>query len=112
MPHIIPYIIVPCKAYLSVVDRVRGDVLTELELFLGALLACLGAILFLTSLIAWKRTGSMKIGLISLALLVFTLKGIYLTYTALSAGWMAENTAMLVLDISVIALIYFSVLKG
>ena len=86
--------------------------MTELELFLGALLAGLGTLLFLTSLIAWKRTGSIKIGLISMALLVFTLKGIYLTYTGITSGWMAENTEMLLIDIAVIALIYFSVLKG
>ncbi len=86
--------------------------MTELELFLGALLAGLATLLFLTSLVAWKRTGSIKIGLVSMALLVFSMKGLYLTYTGVAYGWMAESTLMLVMDISVIALIYFSVLKG
>ncbi len=76
------------------------------------LLACLSGILFITSAIAWKRTGSMKIGLVSMALLIFTIKGIYLSFATLSCGWIPESTAMLVLDISVIALIYFSILKG
>ena len=86
--------------------------LSGLEIFLAVMLAGMGTVLFVTSAIAWKRTGSMKIGLVSMALLIFTIKGTYLSFTAISYGWMAESTAMLVLDISVIALIYFSILKG
>ncbi|GEM_PF-2739018 len=82
------------------------------ELFLGALLGGLATLLFLTSLIAWKRTGSIKIGLISMALLALAVKGAYLTYTGMFYGWMAESTYMLIMDIAVIVLIYLSVLKG
>lgn len=83
-----------------------------MEIFLSVLLACLSGILFITSGIAWKRTGSIKIGLVSIALLIFTIKGVYLSFTTLNYGWMAESTTMLLLDISVIVLIYFSILKG
>ena len=86
--------------------------LSGLEIFLAVMLAGMGTVLFVTSAVAWKRTGSVKIGLVSMALLIFTIKGIYLSFATLSCGWIPESTAMLVLDISVIALIYFSILKG
>ena len=109
----IPYIIVPTyKAYLDVPQSHGGDNLTGLQLFLGALLAGIATLLFLISTVAWRRTKSMKIGLISLAFLIFSLKGIYLTYTGMLYGWMAENTLMLIMDMGAIALMYFSVLKG
>jgi hypothetical protein len=85
--------------------------LSELEIFLGVLLACLSALLFITSMIAWKRTGSIKIGLVSMALLIFTIKGIYLSFTGIYYGWMSEDDLMLLLDLSVVVMIYLSVLK-
>ncbi len=86
--------------------------MNEIELFLGALLAGLSTVLFLTSLVAWKRTGSLKIGFVALALFVFMMKGMYVVFLALSEGKMPEDFTMLLLDFSAIALIYLSVLKG
>ncbi len=86
--------------------------MNEIELFLGALLTGLSTVLFLTSLVAWKRTGSLKIGFVAMALFVFVIKGAYMVSSALSEGKIPEDFTMLLLDFSVIALIYLSVLKG
>ncbi len=86
--------------------------MNDIELFLGALLAGLSALLFLTSLLAWKRTGSLKIGLVAAALLMFTVKGLYVVSLGISGKNSPEDFFMLILDFSVIVLLYLSVLKG
>lgn len=86
--------------------------MNDIELFLGALLAGLSALLFLTSALAWKRTGSVKIGFVAAALLMFTVKGLYMLLLGISGENSPENFPMLILDFSVIALLYLSVLKG
>ena len=86
--------------------------MNDFELFLGALLAGLSALLFLTSVIAWKRTGSIKIGFVAMALMAFTVKGLYIVFAGISGAGSPENFPLLILDFSVIALLYLSVLKG
>ena len=81
------------------------------EVFLMVLLAGLSAVLSLIGLISWKRTRSLKIGLVALALLFFTVKGLYMSFAAISSGEILENLPLLIIDVSAVGLLYLSVLK-
>ena len=81
------------------------------EVFLMVLLAGLSAVLSVAGLISWKRSGSLKIGLVATALLIFTLKGVYLSYMALSQSVLLESLPLLLMDVIAVGLLYLSVLK-
>ena len=82
-----------------------------LEIFLMVLLAGLSAVLALIGFISWKRSGSLKIGLVAIALLIFAVKGSYMAYNAVSSGVLMESTGLLLMDVLVVGLLYLSVLK-
>ncbi len=81
------------------------------EVFLMALLAGLSAVLSLIGFISWKRTGSLKIALVAGALLLFTIKGIYMSCIAISDGEIMESLPLLIIDVSAVGLLYLSILK-
>ncbi len=82
-----------------------------IEIFLMVLLAGLSAVLCLTGIISWKRTGSLKIGLVAVALFIFMIKGIYMSYYGIAGGVSLEPAELLLMDVLVVGMLYFSVLK-
>ncbi len=80
-------------------------------MFLAALMLGLSVLLALTAGISWKRSRSLKIALVAAAMAFFTLKALYLLWSALVLGVIPEDTLGLTLDVVIISFLYLSILK-
>ena len=78
----------------------------EITLFLSILIAGLSTILFIVSMISTARLRNIKFLLVGSAFLVFAIKGLLLFFEFL----VQENIAM-ILDIVIIVLLYFAIVK-
>ncbi len=78
----------------------------EITLFLSILIAGLSAILFIVSMISTARLRKIKLLLVGTAFIAFIIKGLLLTFEYIS-----QDQIGMVLDIVVILLLYFAIIK-
>lgn len=84
-----------------------------LETFLTILLAGLALLLFAVSMLSYRRVGSVKILLVSLAFLVFFIKALILIGALMIGSWndWGMRWELLLLDVMVIVLLYLSIAR-
>ncbi|UCH72302.1 MAG: hypothetical protein JSW62_01785 [Thermoplasmatales archaeon] len=78
----------------------------EITLFLNILIAGFSLLLFIVSIAAYYRLRATKLLLASVAFLAFTVKGLLLITEILS-----QDRLVLVIDLIVLILLYFSIIK-
>ena len=78
----------------------------EITLFLSILIAGLAGLLFVVSAAAYKRLRAGKLLIINLAFLMFVIKGLLIIFEIIS-----QERIGLILDITIIVLLYFAVIK-
>ncbi len=80
-----------------------------------AILTILALALFVISIFAYRRSRNNKILMVSMAFLLFFLKGLWLTYSLFTypkGGWGVFLAPVAVLDCMILILLYLSLLKG
>lgn len=78
----------------------------EITLFLSILIAGLSTLLFIVSAASYYRLRVLKLLIINLAFLAFIIKGILL-----SLEYISQARFGLILDLTIIILLYFAVVK-
>jgi len=78
----------------------------EITLFLSIIIAGLSLLLFIVSAIAFYRLRATKLLIINLAFLGFIIKGVLLTLEFIS-----QSRIGLIIDLGIIVLLYFAVIK-
>jgi hypothetical protein len=78
----------------------------EVTLFLSIVIAGLSTLLFIVSAVAFHRLRVLKLLIINLAFFVFIIKGLLLIFEIIS-----QDQFGLFLDIAIIVLLYFAVVK-
>lgn len=82
-----------------------------IEAFLVILLAGLSMLLFVVSLVSYRRVGSKRFLLVSLAFLLFFTKALVLIASLLMNRWeeMGMKAEFLVLDVIIVVMFYLSI---
>ena len=83
----------------------------NVEAFLVVLLAGLSLLLFLVSLVSYRRVGSKKFLLVSLAFLLFFIKALVLIASILMDRWeeVGMRAEFLLLDVIIVVMFYLSI---
>ncbi len=84
-----------------------------IEAFLTILLAGLSFLLFVVSILSYKRVKSVKILFVSLAFLLFFIKALVLLVSVISNTWddFGMRWELLLLDVIVIVMLYLSIAR-
>jgi hypothetical protein len=85
-----------------------------LEVFLAGLLLGLSAIMLVAAGVAYRRVGGQRLLFITLAFLVFTIKGAVLLAASFLGGLQASlgvPPAILVFDLAILVMLYLAVAK-
>ncbi|MFQ5885232.1 MAG: hypothetical protein ACE5IO_09055 [Thermoplasmata archaeon] len=82
-----------------------------IEAFLVILLAGLSALLFVVSLVSYRRVGSKRFFFVSLAFLLFFIKALVLIASILMNRWeeMGMKAEFLLLDVIIVVMFYLSI---
>jgi hypothetical protein len=80
--------------------------LNDITLLLSILIAGLSGLLFVVSIAAYKKIGSQKLLLISIAFFVFLIKGILLIFEIAT-----QDEKLIIIDFAIIAILYFATAK-
>lgn len=78
----------------------------DLVLFLTIIMAGLAGLLFLVSVVSWRRLGNIKLFLVGLAFLAFLIKAILLISETIF-----QDEKSVIIDSIILVLLYFSVIK-
>ncbi len=84
-----------------------------IETFLTILLAGLSLLLFAVSLLSYRRVGSVKILIVSLAFLAFFMKALVLVGALMIGSWeeWGMRWELLLFDVMIIVLLYLSIAR-
>jgi len=80
-----------------------------------AFLTVLALVLSVISILAYKRSGKGKLLLVSIAFILFFVKGLWLTYSLFNIprdSWAPFLIPVAILDCLILILLYISLLKG